>query len=533
MPEAAATHAAGRARRRVAALLLLAVLAAPLAIGVATFGDYGMAWDEHIQRALGRQAWRYVFEDRPGYLYSHDRFYGVAYEMTLFGFERALGLGADTRPVYLMRHLVNFAVFWAAGLAVFDLVRRRLGSTSLGLLAFVLLFTAPRLYADAFYNTKDLAFLSFFAIGLWTLDRFVDRPTLARGLLHGLACGYATDVRLAGALLPALTALAFAMVEPGRGRSGRPRRLAALTACAATAAIALVAFWPYLWGDPVRRFIESVRRMAHYPWPGQVLFAGELHAADALPSSYLPVWIAITTPLGLLPMLALGLARALRESLPGGAAQAHTRAHRLVLLLSLGAPLALVIGLGSVLYDGWRQLYFLYPPMVLLACLGVQTAWQAASARAGRLVLRATAAVALAGLTASTLSATLWMVRWHPHQNLYFNAAAGGAQRISSRFDLDYWGLSCRPILEQVLAADPRPSLAVLIPTDACWQNLRLFRPADRNRIHRVPTECEADWVVAHYRHLRPGPDLATLSHRVVVDGLLVASARRSACRPR
>jgi hypothetical protein len=117
------------------------------------------------------------------------------------------------------------------------------------------------------------------------------------------------------------------------------------------------------------------------------------------------------------------------------------------------------------------------------------------------------------------------MVRWHPHQNLFFSAAAGRAERISSRFELDYWGLGCRRVLEQVLAGDARPQIALYVPTDACWSNTRILVPAERDRLTRVDGEDQADYVVRHYRNLPPSGEGEIYTVRV--DGLLIASARR------
>lgn len=510
-------------RPRLSTLLVLGALVVPLVIGLLVFRDYGLPWDEPIQRSLGRQAWRYVLEDRPAYALNSDRFYGVAWEMALVGAEQALGIEGNSRGAFLLRHLASFLAFWVAGLCLFDLARRRFASRTLGLVTFGLLFSAPRIFADAFYNTKDLGFLSFFVVGAWTLDRFVARPNAWRALAHGVACAFATNVRLAGALLPLLTLCTFMLVEAERGRDGRPARLAALAGTFASAGIALVALWPFLWGDPIPRLLESLSRMAHYPWNGDVLFAGRLMPAAQVPWSYAPVWIAVTTPLAVFPFLAAGLWRSGRALVAPGGGGATRRAWHLLVLAWLLAPLALVIGLRSVLYDGWRQLFFLYPAIVLLATLGVDSAWRAArsSARPWR---RGLAAAALACLALDAAATIAWMVRWHPHQNLYFNAAAGRPEQVAQRFDLDYWGLGCRRLLEQVLAADARPRIALLVPTEACWSNVRILRPAQRDRLTRVEDERQADYVVMHHRNRPPVGDQA---QAVRVDGLLIASARR------
>ncbi len=528
VPETRATTVDGAPSRwsvrRTRLLIVVAALATPLALGLHVFQDYGLPWDEPVQRTLGLQAWRLAFEGNPAYLSNADRHDGAAFEMALFGAERYLGLEGDARRVFFMRHLANYLVFWIGSVALFDVVRRRQGSP-LGLVAALLLFSSPRIFADAFYNTKDLAFLSFLVMAVWTLGRYVERPRHARAALHGVLCAFATDIRLAGALVVALTLVAFPLGEAERGPSGRRARVATVLTFLGAGCAAGVAFWPLLWHDPARRLIESVRGMAHHPWPGSVLFLGKLVPATDLPWYYVPVWIAISTPLVFLAFFAVGTIRALRESCAPGVPLA-TRGDRLLLLAWFSAPILLVIVLRSVLYDGWRQLYFVYPAFVMLATLGVESAWRVARG-AAPLWLRAAGTAALLALVLDVAVTASWMARWHPHQNVYFNAAAGSPERIAGAFDVDYRGLGCRRLLEQILDVDPKGRIAILSPGGACWANTRLLPPAERGRLAAALTPGEADYVVLHHRRLVPLPSVPDERLAVRVDGLLVASARR------
>jgi hypothetical protein len=361
---------------------------------------------------------------------------------------------------------------------------------------------------------------------VWMLGRYVERPSHARAALHGVLCAFATDIRLAGALAVAMTLVAFPVGEAERGPSGRRSRVATVLTFLGAGCAAGVAFWPLLWHDPVRRLIDSVRRMAHDPWPGDVLFLGRLVPAADLPWYYVPVWIAISTPLLFLAFFAVGTIRALRESCAPGVPLA-TRADRLLLLTWFSAPILLVIVLRSVLYDGWRQLYFVYPAFVMVATLGVESAWRVARWAARPPWLRAAGAAALVALALDVVVTASWMARWHPHQNVYFNAAAGSPERIAGSFDVDYWGLGCRRLLEQILDLDPKGRIAVLSPGGACWPSTRLLPPAERGRLVAALTPGEADYVVLHHRRLVPLPSVPDERLAVRVDGLLVASARR------
>ena len=48
-----------------------------------------------------------------------------------------------------------------------------------GRLGSLFLILSPRIFAHSFYNSKDLAFLSFFIISIYTMVRYLEEKTLA------------------------------------------------------------------------------------------------------------------------------------------------------------------------------------------------------------------------------------------------------------------------------------------------------------------------------------------------------------------
>ena len=499
-------------------------LALPLLAGCVVFGDYGLGLDEPVQRLLGRQAWRYVLAGNPAYLQNPDRFYGVAFELALMAAEKLLGI-SDARPAFLVRHLATFVLFWSAGVCLFAVARRLLGSWRPALLASILLFLSPRVVADAFGNSKDLPFLSLFVVAVLTLLRYVEKPTLGRALAHAVACALATDVRVLGVLLPGLTVLALAASALERPRRP-PARWWSAAAFAAAYLGAVVLFWPFLWQSPVAHFALSFARMAHYPWAGEVLFLGRLVPTTALPWYYLPVWIVLTTPASVTLLFLLGIPALVRRALGGGPA-AGQRVAAVVVLGWAALPPASVVLLGSTLYDGWRHMFFVAPAMVVSAAAGAQALWRCAVGRAGARWRQIASAAMLALAALDLVSTAAWMVRWHPYQNVYFNAFAGERAALPSRFEMDYWGLSARELLERVVRGDARPSIALRAIDDSGEWSARLLPRAERARLRFVGSEAEADYIVTNFRQVRTPPLGTEEVFTVRVDGARIGSVFR------
>ena len=498
---------------------------APCSPAASSSGDYGLGLDEPVQRLLGRQAWRYVLAGNPAYLLYRDRFYGVAFELALMAAEKLLGI-SDARPAFLVRHLATFVLFWSAGVCLFAVARRLLGSWRPALLASILLFLSPRVVADAFGNSKDLPFLSLFVVAVLTLLRYVEKPTLGRALAHAVACALATDVRVLGVLLPGLTVLALAA-----SALERPRRPAArwwsAAAFAAAYLGAVVLFWPFLWQSPVAHFALSFARMAHYPWAGEVLFLGQLVPTTALPWYYLPVWIVLTTPASVTLLFLLGIPALVRRALGGGPA-AGQRVGRTPPLVLPRSGRRLVVLLGSTLYDGWRHMFFVAPAMVVSAAAGAQALWRCAVGRAGARWRQIASAAMLALAALDLVSTAAWMVRWHPVPERLLQRLRRRARRAPDPFRDGLLGsvgsVSCS---SASCAATPARRSRCARSTTPVSGAHACCRARSARGLRFVGSEAEADYIVTNFRQVRTPPPGAEEVFTVRVDGARIGSVFR------
>ncbi len=507
-----------------------------VALGLWRVPDYGSFVDEDSCRDSGQVSLVYLYGLVPrawlparaaarlaatpphGRLENYrDRDYGVAFELPLGLLDKLSGY-TDMGDIIRLRHRCVWLVCCAGLLAFYWLAAHRLRSWRAGLLGALLLLLSPRQFADFFYNSKDAVFLAAYLVAAATAVALVRRPTAARAAAHALACALAIDIRLMGIVVPMLTLALLALrAWQGDYRAERARG-AALLYCVLLPGL-VVAFWPYLWAAPAGRFWQSLLNMSHFRWEGYMLYQGQLVWSTALPWHYPLVWLSLTTPLLYLAGLALALAL-LGQQLArrGWRLYGNDGEWQNLLLWGLGAgPFVAVVALHSVLYDGWRQLYFAYPPLLLLALRGLVAAWRwqppAALAAA-----RWRGALGLL-VAASVVSTARTMVQLHPLENLYFNALAGPHPEL--RYEYDYWGLSFRQGLAWVLRHDARPSIRVrasLGATDVL--NWYLLPPADRARlvIQRDPNG-PAEYFMTNYRyHPQPYPGLGAPVYSLRVE---------------
>jgi hypothetical protein len=495
------------------ALFFLALLV----LGLSVYRDYGISWDEANQRLTGAVTVKYLAEmfhiptsiapwtqGVPSLAEYRDRDYGVAFEAPAFVLEKLFRL-TDSRDIYMFRHLLTFLVFLGGVYAVYRLSERRFLDWRAGLLPALFLILTPRFFAESFYNSKDMVFVAVFAVAMNTAVSFVLQPRLKTALMHAFATAVAIDVRIMAILLVAVSVLLL-LIRVIRRELQFSRTCLVLGVYMIVASALVILMWPYLWSNPPLRFWEAFRHMKHFRWGGEVRYMGALIRARALPWHYSLTWISITTPVFYLVLFLIGMCVTCRQIVARGLRLWHDDME-LQDILFLGmfvTPLLAVIFFHSVLYDGWRQLYFVYPAFLIVATRGWMVLW---SIQSNRIVYRW-------GLIASTALSffltALWMWKAHPLQNVYFNFLAG--KNVISRYDVDYWGLANRIALEYILKNDDSPVINVWPDNGSSplGYSFLMLKQEDRARLRLEDDKRAPDYLVANHRF---DPDIDNASY--------------------
>jgi len=154
-----------------------------LVLGCWVLDDYGISWDESIQRRHGRVSIDYAaeklgFDDHlplepswhlEDYQWSN---YGMVYQITANLLEQKLGYEDSPYLYYKLRHYLCFV--WLATIFFYRGLRIRFPDRAwyplLGTLALIL---SPRIFAHGFFNPKDHILLAFYVISTTTLLRFL------------------------------------------------------------------------------------------------------------------------------------------------------------------------------------------------------------------------------------------------------------------------------------------------------------------------------------------------------------------------
>jgi Protein of unknown function (DUF3108) len=476
-----------------------------LLLGISRYRDYGISWDETKQRLTGAVTLKYLAESfhvpasrvhwderLPSLAKYQDRDYGVAFEAPAFALEQLLRL-KDLRDVYMFRHLLTFLVFLGGVFAVYRLSLRRFSDWRIGLLSALFLVLTPRFFAESFYNSKDIVFMAVFAVAMNTMIVFVLRPRVTTAFIHALGTAVAIDVRIM-ALFLMVASVALLMIRLIRRELPMGKTFLVLALYIVGTCTFVVVMWPYLWSRPLGHFVLAFKNMAHFRWGGELRYMGAFIQSNALPWHYTFTWIGITTPLFYLVLFVIGVFVTSRQIAIRGTKlwQSDAELQDIVFLVLFFGPIASVISFHSVVYNGWRQLYFIYPAFLLLAAKGWVAVWSTEPTwnryKISLLVLTAFSVVCTA----------MWMWKAHPLENVYFNVLAG--KNVRARYEMDYWGLGNRKALEYILEHDNSPVITVWADSvTPLAKSVIMLKPEDRRRISIQEDSGRSSYVLTNY----------------------------------
>ena len=284
----------------------------------------------------------------------------------------------------------------------------------------------------------------------------------------------------------------------------------AIPAISMYAVIALMATylsWPYLWMNPIPRFFQSLQEMSLYPWLGGVIFNGELYQSTNLPISYLPTLLAIqlTEPVWLLSLAGWVVAVQNKEK---------KRTLVEVALLWFVIPLLAFIVFKVALYDNFRQILFILPPIFLMAGVAFEAIknvkWQAAL------------------IVVSLLPGMIGILTLHPYEYIYYNQFVGGVDGAKDRFEMDYWAISYREAADYVNSvALPNADVWVEGPAQLfslfAREDLKIYSSGELDRAESyeyVVTFTRYDFDETVY------PD-AEIVHRIERDGVVLTVIKK------
>jgi hypothetical protein len=328
-------------------------------------------------------------------------------------------------------------------------------------------------------------------------------------ILAGFVWGLCMATRFIGFAAGGLVLLYF-LLQAGK-RSLVP---AAMYTCAAV--LTMYLFWPYLWHVHISELVNITQLLNDFPHPTSVLFDGVYYSSYRLPAAYLPKLlvyqfsepVVLLTVAGIFASVYLLISKRLNWKVMA------------IVFCWFFIPFFYVILNRTPLYNNFRHLLFITPPLFILAGTGLREITRFISRRWAGVVM----------VIIFLLPGVYGLFQLHPFQYIYYNGYVGGVAGAYRNYELDYWMTSLKESAEYInRVAEPDSSVCFFYIGKSLSANY--LRPD----IQIINTERllsmedpEVDMVVLPPRlnaDLEYFVDVP-IAHQVLVDGVSLATIK-------
>ena len=459
-------------------------------IGISISKDYGISIDEPFHRTLGYFWYIQIFEtfnlnpDKINFLkdkyqsmywskqitngYLHE--YGVLFDLVCVGIEELFNIEKN-KQAFSLKHNLNFITFFISSIFFYKIIVNRFNKNYFALLITFFYITSPRIFAESFYNPKDIIFMCFCVYALYFCLKSFKEISFRNIFLFSLFSAFATSIRVLGVLFFFLF-IFFILLYALEKKEFLKNNYQKIFLYIISYPCFLYLFWPFLWESPFENFIVAFKSFANYDWGGEIFYLGDYMKATNLPWHYIPIWIYISMPILIFLFFIIGLINILNKFINNFLNLSNKNSLwvkniDLMDFIVMGFfffPLFAIILFNSTLYGGWRHLYFVYPGIIYFVAIGINYLFQISKKRSYKFIFFTVIAFAV-------INNLFVLIKFHPYQNIFFNSSI--ERKANKLFEIDYWGLGNVESLEYLQELEVKEfSIAVASFTPLNYSNL-------------------------------------------------------------
>ena len=498
---------------------LLIIFTFPLLIvlSVIIYKDYGISIDEESTRMHGLVSLNYISNlFFPNYDFNFQlansipelnsypyREYGVFFEIFLILIVEILFGLNEFSEIFYLRHLITNLFFLISLICFYFISLEIFKSKYFAYLSVIILYSSPRIFADSFYNDKDLVFLSFFIFSILSIIKFLKETNYTNSILLAFVLSITINIRVIGIYLLVLT-IFFVLIKILMSQNILIKKFNSLALFIISSLAFLYFFWPFLWESPLDNIIYALKSFSKYAWGLKVFYLGEFYLDKYLPWHYQYLYFFATTSLILSAVILCGLVVTIlrfinrllkieKTRLSNDIWKSNKERTLLLILFTIFTPLFLIYFFDSIIYNGWRHLFFIFPCLIIIGVYFVE--FLTIKFRNNNFVK-----IIPVILTLIVINNIYNLINLHPFQYVYFNKVF--EDKANDLFEIDYWGVANKQALKEIISNNSREDKIVI--GVASFANLNLSKkmlPEDlKNRIIISGQEFDnADFIFTNY----------------------------------
>ena len=360
-----------------------------------------------------------------------QHFNAQSFDVIMYTLEKWLGV----EDRFDMRHFFNALIGWL-GILFVGLLICKLYGWQAGLLAVLLMFFSPRYFGHSLNNHRDIpsavATMASLYYAILYFRRF-PKPRIKHVIFLGLSIAAAFSIRLASGvlivgLLGVFTAIhlltsapKFKLGDIGSNIIGHAKYLIPTIVGGYFLGILL---WPYGLEGPIKNALEVFKQSSNLGVSLRQVFDGEFVMSNQIPWYYVAKYLLISIPAVIFIGVAAFLVRS-KEIWKG-----NKRFPLFILIFSVAFTLFYASAFVKNDYGGWRHFLFIYPPIICLAAIGLNSLKSFLPEKFSPFLIPLCLVLAIHPIRYTLVN--------HPYQYTYYNEFFGGIGNALGKFENDY-----------------------------------------------------------------------------------------------
>lgn len=443
------------------------VFAVLFLLGLYIYSDYGATVDDEFYVRNGELYYEYIkilisnkslykineIESLKESIIGNEGivYHPVLFELLLATFVDILNL-ENSKDIYEFSHLLNFSIFFISLIFFYKLIYKKFNSIFYGLFSIIILSLTPRIFAESFYNSRDIFFLSLFIFNIYAAYNFLSNKSLSKLIYFSLTSALLINAKVLG-IIPPILFISFYLLNSLSNKKSTNNALKSIFLVLIFTLFFIYIFWPYLWANPINNFIHAFTDIIKVQNSLTLLnfYLGESISSINTAWHYRIVWFFVTTPLFVLFLFIVGFCISLIEIISNlmkidnsneDLWDDNEQLFNYYLFFVLIVVVFITIKFNVSQFGAWRHLYFLYPVVIFFSLIGFQSLFKLFKNNKLKIIL-----FLVIGINLSYI--IFWNFKYHPHQQVYFNYLI--KDYAKKNFELDYWGLSNIHSLKYIL----------------------------------------------------------------------------------
>jgi hypothetical protein len=487
-----------------------------LIIGTFTARDYGVHIEEKFHRSNGFYWLNYILSftdftelktisinklnnisDYTLSAVSQYNKYGVIFDLPAAYIEILFNIN-NSKDFYQLRHLLSFLFFFVGTIFFYKILLNRFKNKNISLIGTTFFILSPRIYGDSFLY-KDIIFLSISTIAIYFFFKIVDKFSYKNLIIFSFFSALSTSSRIIGIYLPIIF-LIISFLENLNKKQKFDFLLKNLLFFFLFLFF-LIIFWPYLWSDPIKNFLDIFKSLKVDLINFKILFNGNYVSTNYIPYSYLPTWIAISTPTLYIILFVAGYFLILKRfvmkflKIETNHKQkdlwySFNEKKDFIIFLTLSSIFVFIVTHNVKLYNGWRLTYFLNTFFIYVASYATYIIFLKIRLSKKKVYIFNFMFLVALGLIFHK------MVIYHPYQSIYFNNFLSPEKR--NRFEGDYYGLAASKGLAEIIRINKeKKSINIAVASHTPLQRaIEFLDTIDKKKINIIGQEYKmADYI--------------------------------------